>query len=153
MNYTLITIVLVLIFYLLFLRFSVKEKFTSDQEITIKTVDNQYAMVCADKSLCLTSDPKIKGSFIVKTFEKNPKVIALSNDGYYVAACFGDKCTDDILVNNYNPYAANTKLTLEANSDGTYYIQFYDGKYMSVGISKNIQKTFNKENALKVYLS
>jgi hypothetical protein len=131
---------------------SKKEGFTSDQEIVIKTTDNKYATVCANKSLCLTDDSKSKGVFTVKTFDKTSKVIALSSEGYFIAACFGDKCDDTIKVNNHNPYGANAKLTLELNSDGTYYIQFYDGKYMTVGVSKEIQKSFDKSKALKVYL-
>jgi len=142
--------VLIIIIVYLYIKSGNKENFESDSSINLRTSDGKYLMVCSDKSLCITDNPDNRATFKVMKFSET--VIGLSYDGRYVSACFGDKCSDDIMVNNYNPYAANTKLTLIKDMGKSYKITFYDGKYMNVGLNGNITKTTDIKKALDIFM-
>jgi hypothetical protein len=147
----LLYIILICVALYLYFTYGKKENFETSATVSIKTIDGKYLTQAANKALVETSDASNKSVFTVMKFSDT--IIALSLDGYYMAACFGDKCTDRIFVNNYNPYAANAKLTLIKNDDGTFYVQFFDGKFMTTDVGGAITKTTNKQKALKVFIN
>ena len=150
MNYYIIIILAVLFYFFIYKSKDTKdskETFETTQQVSIRTIDNKYISVCANKSLCLSKDPML---FTVMKFSDN--IIALQNENQYIAACFGNKCTDIISANSFNPYAANAKLNLIKNNDKSYIVQFYDGKYMSVSINNTIIRTINKAKAIPVFI-
>jgi hypothetical protein len=154
MNIITILIAAIVLMYL-FGCLSKKEHFETNTTVTIRTTDGKYLTVLPNKALAITNDPKSKGIFSVMKF--NDTVIALSSqDGRYISACFGDKCSDSITVDNHNPYGANAKLTLIKNppnkSDSSYKITFYDGKFMKLDIDGSITKTRDKTKSLDVFI-
>lgn len=142
-------IVGIILFYYFFIRPSSKEHFETNQRVIIKTSDNKFAMVCADKHLCATDKDSDKKQFSIMKFADD--LIALECDGYYVASCFGDTCKDEMIkVNSFNPYAPNAKLRLVKDDSG-YYVQFYDEKYLSLDQNNHFIKDGDKKKAAKIF--
>jgi hypothetical protein len=154
MKYTILILILIVMVALYFINFAqsnIKEHFETNTTVSIKTSNDKYLMVCADKSLCTTNDSKLKATFTVLKFNNN--IIALQYNSRYIAACFGDNCNDNIMVNSYNPYAATAKLSIVKNTtDPTYKITFYDGTYMGIGISNNVIRTNDKKKSIDIYI-
>jgi len=91
--FTILTILIIVIFAIyIYTRMNNKiEKFEQNQKVYAKTTNNKFFTICADKHLCLTNDFESKTLFSIMKFSDD--LISLSNNGYYVASCFGDKCT------------------------------------------------------------
>lgn len=135
------------------------EGFSTSQDVTLRAKDilgkTVYASVCpndANKGLCFVSDPSAKATFTLMVFSES--VLAMQSGGYYMAACFGDKakCNDFITVNNFNPYAANTKVTLVKNNDGSFLFQFFDGKFLGLDAQNKGIRIMDKSKALSIFL-
>ena len=128
------------------------ENFNSSDKIYIRTSSNLYGNICGNtNSLCFGSN---KIPFTILKFSDN--IIGLQNNLKYISACminpYIKTCNDSISVNNFNPNSTNAKLVLVPNSDSSYFIQFYDGKYLSIGTGNVGIKTYLKNNAIKVFL-
>lgn len=135
---------------LLYLYRSKNEGFETTQRVILKTVDGKYAKVCKDKHLCLTDIESERDEFSILKFDDD--LISLSNGGYYISSCFEDSCKDNmILVNNFNPYAPNCKLSLEKVND-YYYVRLYDNTYFSIDDSDHFIKTQDKSRAIRLQL-
>jgi hypothetical protein len=148
--FTILTILIIVIFAIyIYTRMNNKiEKFEQNQKVYAKTTNNKFFTICAGKHLCLTNDFESKTLFSIMKFSDD--LISLSNNGYYVASCFGDKCIDNMIkVNSFNPYAPNAKLKLTKEGD-YYYVQFYDDMYLSVDENDNLIKTSDKLQSIQI---
>ena len=124
------------------------EKFEQSQKVYVKTANNKFFTICADKHLCLTSDFESKTLFSIMKFSDD--LISLSNNGYYVASCFGEKCTNNMIkVNSFNPYAPNAKLKLTKEGE-YYYVQFYDDMYLGVDENDHLIKLSDKSQSIQI---
>jgi hypothetical protein len=133
-----------IVYYFLIKR---KEAFETNQSVILKTNDGKYVSICNNKHLCLVQDENNAKSFSIFKFADD--LLALENQGYYIASCFGDNCTDIIKVDSFNPYAPNTKLKLVPN--GNYFkVELYDGQYWGINSDSHIVTVKNKEDALDI---
>jgi hypothetical protein len=120
---------------------------SAEKSVILKTNDGKYVSICNNKSLCLVQDENNAKSFSIFKFADD--LLALENEGYYIASCFGDNCTDTIKVDSFNPYAPNTKLKLVPN--GNYFkVELYDGQYWGINSDSHIVTVKNKEDALDI---
>lgn len=147
-NWLYVVLLVVIVYFIFFLKSNKKEGFETNQRVILKTRTDKYVKVCDDKQACLVDDKDKADQFSVMKFSED--LIALSKGGYYIASCFGDSCKDDLIkVNSFNPYAPNAKMALE-KIDDHYYVKFYDEKYMSVDDKNNIIKQSDKTKALQI---
>lgn len=152
LNILYLIIVIICVILIIFVYRSKSEGFETTQRVLLKTTDGKYAKICKDKHLCLTDIQSESVEFSVLKFDND--LIALSNNGYYISSCFGDLCKHNmILVNSFNPYAPNCKLSLEkADSDIDYYIRLYDDTYFGIDENNYFIKTSDHTSAIKLQL-
>lgn len=144
-------IVIICVIFIISVYRSKKEGFETTQRVLLKTTGGKYAKVCDDKHLCLTDIQSERIEFSVLKFDND--LIALSHNGYYISSCFGDSCKHNmIMVNNFNPYAPNCKMSLEKTDGDYYYIRLYDDTYVSTDENDHFIKTPNRTVAIKLQL-
>jgi len=146
-NITILLLIIVTIYIYIYMNKKV-EKFEQNQKVYVKTANNKFFTICADKHLCLTNDFASKTVF--NTMKFSDDLISLSSNGYYIASCFGDKCTNNMIkVNSFNPYAPNAKLRLTKEGD-YHYVQLYDDMYLGVDENDHLIKTSDKSQAIQI---
>ena len=143
-----ILILVILAIYIYMNMYKKIEKFEQNQKVYVKTANNKFFTICADKHLCLTNDFASKTVF--NTMKFSDDLISLSSNGYYIASCFGDKCTNNMIkVNSFNPYAPNAKLRLTKEGE-YYYVQLYDDMYLGVDENDHLIKTSDKSQSIQI---